>query len=129
MASNTEVQNLALAAVEGCLAMQAEHLAALKKGCLNKINQWLEDRQAMVAHLQQTLARVQPSEVDPDLRALLLDRISRILDREQTIHLIAEQQRDQVQDQLTAIRRGKKALHGYGPSQSTRRPQFVRDKG
>lgn len=129
MASNAEVKTLVLTAVERCLAMQAEHLAALKAGCLSKINQWLEERQAMVARLQQVMAHVQPADVDADLRELLLDRLSCILDREQAIFTIAEQQRNGIKEQLTTMRRGKKALHGYGPAMSNRPPHFVSDQG
>lgn len=129
MASNTEVSNSVLTAVEHCLSMQAEHMAGLKRGCLTKINQWLEERQAMVARLQQALAAVQPAEVDADFRELLLDRIGCILDREKTLYSIAEQQRGGLSEQISSIRRGRRALHGYGPATSDRAAQFVRDKG
>lgn len=129
MACNGEVKNLILATVEHCLAMQAEHLNGLKAGCLAKINQWQEERQAMVARLQQAMAHIQPAEVDADLRELLLSKIGCVLDREQAIFAIAEQKRDGLRDQLTAIRRGKRALTGYGPGTNRRPPQFVSDQG
>lgn len=130
MASNTEVKNMVLAVAERCLAMQEEHLAGLKRGCLSKINQWLEERQAMVARLRQVLTQAQASsEVDPDLRGLLLDRISAILDREKILYTIAAQQRTDLNDQISSIRRGKRALSGYGPTLAHRPPQFVSDQG
>jgi hypothetical protein len=129
MASTTEVRNLVLAAAERCLAMQAEHLAGLKTGCLSKINQWLEERQAMVARLRQAMAHVHPSEVDEELRELLLDKIGCILDREKVLYSIAEGQRSNVRNQLTVIRRGRRALHGYGTGINNLAPHFVSDKG
>jgi hypothetical protein len=129
MASNAEITNLVLAAIERCLAMQAEHLAGLKAGCMTKINQWLEERQDMITRLRQVMAHVSPAEVDADVRELLLDRISCILDREKTLYAIAEGQRDGLHDQLTKIRRGQRALHGYGPTMNNHPPHFVSDKG
>lgn len=129
MASNGEVKNLILSTVEGCLAMQAEHLSGLKAGCLAKLNQWQEERQIMVARLRQAMARIQPAEVDADLRELLLAKIGCVLDREQAIFALAEQKRNGLREQLTTIRRGKRALTGYGPGTSRRPPQFVSDKG
>lgn len=128
MATNAEVRDMVIAALERCLAMQADHLAGLKKGCLSKINQWLEERQAMVARLRQALAEVQPSQIDADLRALLLDRLAAILDGEQVIFAIAEQQRTDLQEKVSVLRRGKRALNGYGPTIIHRPPRFVSEQ-
>lgn len=129
MASNADVKTPVISAMERCLAMQAEHLAGLKMGCFSQMNQWLEERQAMVARLRQTLAEVQAGEVDADLRTLLLERLGAILKTEKLLFTIAEQQRTGLQEELTTMRRSKRALHGYGPSLKHRRPQFVSDKG
>ena len=125
MATNSEVKNMVIAAMERCLAMQADHLTGLKKGCLTKINQWLEERQAMVARLRQVLAEAQASEIDADLRALLLDRLAAILDGEKLLFAIAEQQRTDLHEKVSVLRRGKRALNGYSPTISLRPPRFV----
>ena len=115
--------------MESCLAMQAEHLTALQRGCLTKINQWLEERQTMVASLRQVMANVKPTEVDTDLRELLLDKIGCILDREKAINMIAEQQRTGLVEQLVGMRRGKRALSGYGAAHQARSPKYFSDNG
>lgn len=128
MASNTELQELIIATMDRCLAMQADHLAGLRRGCLAKINQWLEERQAMVARLRQTMAEVQTAEVDADLRALLLDRLAAILEGEKVLFTIAEQQRADLHERVSVVRRGKRAMHGYGPAITHQSPRFVSDQ-
>ena len=130
MAFNAEVTNMVLAVAERCLAMQESHLVGMKSGYLTKINQWLEERQTMVAHLSQVLNQAQAtSAVDPELRNLLLDRIGTIMDREKTLFAIAEQQRAGLKDQISTIRRGKKSLNGYGPAMTHHPPRYVSDNG
>jgi hypothetical protein len=130
MASNAEVKNLVIAVAERCLTMQAEHLAGMRTGCLSKINQWLEERQTMVSRLRQVLNQAQASaEVDPDLRDLLLDRIGSILDQEKILFSVTLQQQTNVKDQINTIRRGRRALNGYGPALAHCSPHYVSDKG
>lgn len=129
MASSTEIKGMIMAAVERCLAMQADHLAGLKTGSLAKIGQWLEERQAMIAGLRQVLSEAQAAAaVDADLRGLLLNQLSCILDREKVLFAIAEEQRNGLQEQLATIRRGKRTLTGYGPGLDKSPPRFVSDK-
>ena len=126
--SDKELKSRLVGDIDHCHAVQMEHLAGLKAGGLNKISQWLEERQVMVARLRQALADLQPTRLDDELRALLLDKISSILDTEKVLFSIAEQQRTALADKLTTMRRGKRALSRYG-SGPNRLPQFVSDKG
>lgn len=126
---DNELKNRLVEDIEHCHAVQMEHLAGLKAGGLNKISQWLDERQAMVARLRQSLADVQPAGLDDELRALLLTKISSILDTEKELFDIAEQQRGRLAEQLTAMRRGKRALGSYGTARHNRPPRFVSDKG
>ena len=127
--SNGEVNNQLVAAFDRCLAMQAEHLACLQDGCMTKIAQWLEERQAMVACLRQALADVQASGLEAGLRALLLEKLRIILDTEKVLFTLAGQQRFALAEKITAIRRGKRTLGRYGSTIKNNSPQFVRDKG
>ena len=126
--SENELKNRLVGDLDHCHAVQMEHLAGMKAGSLNKINQWLEERQLMVARLRQALANVQPTELDDELRALLLEKIGCILDTETVLFTIAEQQRTALAEKLTTMRRGKRALGRYSPGHN-RLPQFVSDKG
>lgn len=118
-----------LAAFDRCLAMQADHLTCLQAGSLTKIALWLEERQAMVACLRQELADAQTSELDDELRALLLERLRCILDTEKVLFTFATQQRSALAEKLTVIRRGKRTLGRYGSTVKNQPPQFVSDQG
>lgn len=128
MATKAEIQNSLLAATDGCLLMQADHLANLQSGRLAKVGQWLEERQVMVAKLRQAFTEAQGTGLDADLRQLLAERIKRLLEGESRLFAVAEQQRNAVGDALGALRRGKRALSGYGPGPN-QGPTFVSDRG
>jgi len=126
--SKVEAKNQLADAIDRCLAVQADHLAGLKDGCLNKINQWLEERQSIVARLRQSLAEVQAAGLDAEARAVLLEKIGCILDTEKVIFAVAEQQRNALADKMNTVRRGRMTLGRYGASPANRPPRFVSDK-
>lgn len=124
MSSKDEINTVVISALDQCLAMQAEHLAALKTGCLTKVNQWLEDRQLIVDHLRQTLLEAQSSGVSPEFRDILLEKLGCILEREKNLSEVSMQQRSSLNEKLSTLRRGKKALNNYSPA-LTPFPHFV----
>ncbi len=127
--SKVEVKSRLIDAIDRCLAVQADHLAGLKSGCLAKINQWLEERQTIVARLRQSLTEAQRAGLDADLRSLLLEKIACILDTEKVIFSLAEEQRAALEGRLSGLRRGKRTLGRYGPTIKSCPPQFVSDNG
>ena len=112
-----------------CIAMQVTQLACLKAGCLTEINQWLEERQTVIANLRETLAGVQVSALDMELRALLLEKLRNILSTEELLFTLAKQQRSSLSEKLTVIRRGKRTLGRYGSTSKNQPPQFVNNRG
>lgn len=127
--SYAAMDNQLFAVFDRCLAMQADHLAGLQAGGLAKIDQWLEERQAMMARLQQSLADRQAAGLDEELRVLVLEKLRCILNTEKVLFALAEQQRSALSEQLSGIRRGKLALGRYGATGKHHRLQFVSDKG
>lgn len=127
MASNDDLNTTVLSALDRFLAMQEEHLASLRNGCLSQVNQWLEERQLIVGHMRQALAEAQSSGVCPELRDKLLEKLGCILEHEKALSDIAKQQRSTLGEKLSSLRRGKKALSGYGKARESS-PRFVSHK-
>ncbi|MBA3015624.1 MAG: hypothetical protein KKD63_05575 [Proteobacteria bacterium] len=124
MASKNDVTMVVMTAMDRFLDLQAEHLTSLQTGCLTKIDQWFEDRQLIAGHLRQALAEIPSSGIAQETRNLMLDKLSCILEREKILSDIAKQQHSSLGETLSSLRRGKKALNGYGPA-PTPSPQFV----
>jgi len=128
MSSQESVNTAILSALDRCLAMQADHLALLETGCLTRISQWVEERQAVVGHLRHALAEAQSVGITQELRDMLLQKLGCILNHEKILSRVAKQQRGSLSDKLSFLRRGKKALHGYGQGRGGSPPQFVSNK-
>ncbi len=112
-----------LATTERCLAMQADHLSGLASGDLSQAQRWLEERQTIVAKLRQDFAKLQASGIDPELRSLLLDRLQLLMEGEARLFVVISAERGRLCESLSTLRRGRRALAGYGPGRK-RSPRF-----
>lgn len=124
MNTPAETRDSLLKATEHCLAMQARHLAGLTTGELSQIKGWLAERQELVDRLRQVFAEAQSAGIDPELRPLLLDRIQRLMEGEAQLFVAAQGERNRLGESLAALRRGRRALSGYGPNRN-RPPRFI----
>lgn len=127
MASKDEASMAVMSALEQCLTVQAEHLTAMQAGSLTQIDTWIEDRQFIVCRMRQALAEAQKKGVTPENRDIILKKLECILEREKALSKIAEQQRLALEKNISSLRRGKKALNGYGPTLAPA-PHFVSHK-
>ncbi len=126
--SEEELKRRLLETIDHCLAMQEEHVGGLQAGNLSEISQWTEERQGMVARLQQALTGVQSTGLDAELRELLIEKLGRILETEKELFAIAEQHRRVLAGKITSLRRGKRALNRYGSGHNLP-PRFISDNG
>jgi len=113
-------------------AMQADQLDAVAKGRLEDLAVWQEKRERVFGRLQFYLERLQaePAEQSgPGLRPELASKIKALLEGETSLMCAAVMQRQELQGKLTAMRKGKKALVGYGPGQGAgRSARFLSSK-
>ena len=124
MNTPAETRDSLLTATERCLAMQARHLEGLTTGELSQVKGWLAERQELVDRLRQVFAEAQTSGIDPELRPLLLDRIQRLMEGEAQLFVATQGERNRLGESLAALRRGRRALSGYGPTRN-RPPRFI----
>ncbi|MDA8418010.1 MAG: flagellar protein FliT [Desulfobacteraceae bacterium] len=125
MNTPAETRDSLLTATERCLAMQARHLEGLTTGELSQVKGWLAERQELVDRLRQVFAEAQTSGIDPELRPLLLDRIQRLMEGEAQLFVATQGERNRLGESLAALRRGRRALSGYGPPTRNRPPRFI----
>lgn len=127
--SGAELREQIVGVLDRCLAMQAGHVAGLESGGLTEINQWIEERQAMLASLSHAFDDSRIAGMEEGLRAVLAEKLGRILSTEEVLFKLAQQQREFLSAKLSMVRRGKMTLGLYGSTSKNQPPQFVSDKG
>ena len=113
-------------------AVQAEQLAAFENGRLDDLAVWREKRERVFGRLQFYLDRLraeQPETPGNTFIVALQSKIKALLDGETSLMCAAVLQRQELQGKLTAMRKGKKALVGYGSGQGgVRSARFLSSK-
>ena len=104
-------------------AIQQGHARSLQHNHLTDIQQWSDERSQAMAKLQQALSGVWSCDVlrsDVRLGQSLQRRIGEIVDREKILAAEVKSCQRQLQDEMGKIRKGKKAMGGYGASMGAR---------
>lgn len=113
-------------------AMQADHQAAFECGRLDDLIARREKRERAFARLQFYLDRLwaeQPELSGTAFCQELRNKIKALLEGETILMSAVAMRRQELQGKLTAMRKGKKALVGYGPGQGgVRSARFLSSK-
>ena len=119
-------------AVDDFAAVQKEHSQALMSGRLKDIMSWREKRARVFGRMKQCLDRVEPDEeIRKDLKFVdrFREKIRSLLDQEKSLETNVGRCREHLEKQMSAIRRGKKALKGYKVNNNlTARPQVLSNR-
>lgn len=103
-------------AVDDFAAVQKEHDKALKSGRLKDVMFWREKRARGFGRLKQCLDRLEPdADIRKDLKFIdrLCEKIRLLLEQEKSLEINLGRCRKRLEEEMGAIRRGKKALKGY----------------
>ena len=108
-------------AVDDFAAVQKEHGKALKSGRLKDVMPWREKRARVFGRLKQYLDRLESdADIRKDLKFIdqLCKKIRLLLEQEKSLEINLGRCRKRLEEEMGAIRRGKKALKGYGVKNS-----------
>ncbi len=106
-------------AMDSFLAVQQYHLRELGKGLPDSWMAWQQDRQTAFAGLQEQIGELKDTGLpDKDGADLLLAKMQEIIDGEAELENAVREQREELAGKLSAMRKGKNALHGYGSTYS-----------
>jgi hypothetical protein len=115
-------------AIDGFAAMQQDELREIATVQVNRIRQWQENRSRQFEGLRSLLERLDGSAGimdDPEFRNTFLQKMQHVLAGEADLREQSSQLQEALGTQLQAMRRGKKALHGYGPGEKGKVPRFL----
>ena len=127
----TAWQRQLIVAIERFAAVQQDHLQKLASGKLKDVMSWRHRRQHAFALLKQDLdmlANNFKTNGDPDFLKAVQDKMQSVLEAEQALNSAACAQKEKLANQLSALRKGRKAVQRYrfqGPGQ---RPKFLSNR-
>ena len=104
-------------AVNEFSTIQQRHGQILADGKLDNIPRMFDQRERAIARLKQSLTNVWQCEMlqrDMLIGDELQLKIGKLLQQEKDLARLTESRRDTVQKQISQIRKGKKAMAGYG---------------
>lgn len=107
-----------LAALDAFLAVQRRQREEMEGGRLKRLASWREERQRLFAPVQRYLDLLQGDAVlraDESFSARVRDKVGELVAAEARLNEAAREQYLQLDRQLAELRRGRKAVQGYGP--------------
>lgn len=120
-----------LAAVEGFAAVQQDQLQKLATGNLKDLMSWRHRRQKAFDRLKQYLDVLEANSGNDDAAgffSMMQEKMQTILENENALSNAARGQKEKVAGQLSALRKGKKAVQGYRLYGPASRPKYLSSK-
>lgn len=111
------------------IAMQTDQLQQITGGKLQKIQEWVALRQDLLFRLKQNFTAVKNAEIEEAFKKDLLAKLESVIDLENMLSLAARNKSCEVEGRLNKLRKGKRALVGYGPGGRNKAPKFLSSKG
>ncbi len=129
---NEAVEQELLAALVSLEQMQAEQVKGLAAGQLGNLVAWQEAREALFHKLVRSFANLPKTAADLHEKEFLRQirsRLAKAIADETRLVSEALSQKEQMQTRLGAMRKGKKALHGYtGHQGMAPAPRYLRNR-
>jgi hypothetical protein len=97
--------------------IQQEHTRFLRGNQLTDVSKWQDERSQAMGNLQQALNavwRCEPLKSDARLGLSLQEKIGAIVKRERILAADVKLRQEHLKNEMGKIRRGKKAIGGYG---------------
>ena len=119
------------AAIDGFAAVQQDQLQKLADGNLKDLMSWRHGRQKAFDRLKQYLDLLEVNSGNGDAAGFLSmvqEKMQTILENENTLNNAARAQREKIAGQLSALRKGKKAVQGYRLYGPASRPKYLSSK-
>ncbi len=120
-----------LAAIDGFAAVQEEQLQKLAAGKLKDMMSWRHRRQNVFDRLKQYLDLIEPyskNDTATIFMRMVQERMKKILEIENALNNAAKAQREKLAGQLSALRKGKKALQRYRLCDPASRPKYLSNR-
>lgn len=97
--------------------IQQEHTRFLQRNQLTDVGKWQDERSRAMGNLQQALNAVwhcEPLKADARVGLSLQEKIGAIVERERVLAADVKLRQEHLKSEMGKIRRGKKAMGGYG---------------
>lgn len=132
MAGNNDAEQELLAALVSLEQMQSEQVKGLAAGQLGNLVPWQEARERLFQRLVRSFANLPKTAADEQEKEFLRhirNRLAKAIADETRLVSEALSHKEQLQTRLGAMRKGKKALHGYTIHQGmVPAPRYLRNR-